>query len=53
MNGWLLLWTCLLVAGACVFGVLALVVARGAARDIRTMFRDLGKESGKKRDKRP
>ena len=50
MNSWLLLWTCLLVVGATVFAVLALMVARGAAKDIKSMFQDLGEKSGNDRE---
>ena len=49
MNSWLLLWTCLLVLGATVFAVLALMVARGDAKDIKSMFQDLGEKSGNDR----
>jgi len=49
MNAWLLLWTSLLVVGATVFAVLAVMVARGAAKDIKSMFQDLGDKLGNDR----
>lgn len=50
MTGWLAIWTVLLVVGAGVFAMLAVVVARGAAKDIRRMFKDLDQDARRGED---
>jgi hypothetical protein len=48
MSDWITIWSVLLTGGIGIYVVMAVLVAIGGAKDIRTLFRAMDK---KKRDK--
>ncbi|MBT3567528.1 MAG: hypothetical protein HN494_01665 [Opitutae bacterium] len=48
MSDWITIWSILLAGGVGIYGVMAVLVTIGGAKDIRKLFRAMDK---KKRDK--